>query len=240
MNVTFFDPSFLRHDRLEYIQKAFHITEVYNLMPVSEDINSLLSCCNIPVSLTRHKDESLDSVKRRAVYKFVSKLSKPIIVGGDWIGECIVADIYKESKNNCFKNNLMLNDPNILILKQFGAKENSSIRMFYYIFNILKKYSQINYKRRLCIETLSKFITYDYGMSIFGTLPKILSDYCLIKDPNELAEFFLTKEGIEIRKKLILQIQEKDNDWGQDDDNDWGQDAEMDYIRNNGGDWIDD
>lgn len=69
---------------------------------------------------------------------------------------------------------------------------------------------------------------------------KVLSSYYHIEDPNQLVEKFLTNEGI--KERLIEIEQEKRSVYMIDSmsDNDWGQNTEMDYIRNNGGDWIDD
>lgn len=245
MNVTFFDPQYLKHEMLNHLLKALHITEIYSLMPVTDNIKHLLEYSSVPITIKRYSSEDLDTVKRRAVYAFVRNISKPIIVHGEWVGDCHVADKYKESNNEKFNENLKLDDPNILILIQntSNSNEESSIKIFSYIFNILKKYSSIDYRKRICVKSLSQYLTLDDNVLSFRyvsseTPVKVLSTCYHIEDPNQLAEKFLTNEGI--KERLIEIEQEKRSVYMMDSmsDNDWGQEAEMDYIRHNGGDWI--
>lgn len=247
MNVTLFDPHYLKHEMLNHLLQALHITEIYSLMPVTDNIKRLLEYSIVPITVKRYSSEDLDAVKRRAVYAFVRNISQPIIVHGEWVGDCHVEDKYKESNSEKFNENLTLDDPNILILIQntSNSNEESSIKIFSYIFNILKKYSTIDYRKRICIKRLSQYLTLDDNVLSFRyvsreTPVKVLSSYYHIEDPNQLVEKFLTNEGI--KERLIEIEQEKRSVYMIDSmsDNGWGQNTEMDYIRNNGGDWIDD
>lgn len=248
MNITLFDPNYLKPEMLNHLLQALRITEIYSLMPVTDDITRLLEYSIVPITVKRYSSEDLDAVKRRAVYAFVRNISQPIIVHGEWVGDCHVADKYKESNSEKYNENLTLDDPNILILIQntSNSKEESSIKIFSYIFNILKKYSSIDYRKRICIKLLSQYLTLEDKVLSFRymsreTPVKVLSSYYHIEDPNQLVEKFLTNEGVE--ERLIEIEQEKRSVYMMIDsmsDNDWGQDAEMDYIRNNGGGWIDD
>lgn len=239
---------------MEAILNTFKITEVYNHMPLSFNLADYLKKGTIPITISRKEHETLDQVKKRTVYSIVGKVSHPIIVNGEFIGECHVEDMYGDSNYRRFYQNLQLHDPNILILQCSGnRRECSEIKIFNYVFNILKKYSNYPYRRRMCIRYLSPIITSEYDKNSFGVrwedpVPaQILSESLRISDPNKLAEALLNEDGINERSRVVAERQEEDSynrmmADEQANESDW-QDcskAEMDYIRNNGGDWIDD
>lgn len=247
MNFVVFDPSFLQEGKLNDIIKSYRITEVYSLLPYEERTDVLLNNLLAPVSIKRLKNEDIDSVKKRAVYSFVSKISHPIIAYGEYIGQCEIADVFKESCWNKFSANMRTNDPNILILQISSYNdrrkaEDSSIKLFTYIFNILKKHSKIDYRSRICITTLLSYITSDQRWGVDREHLKELWPFG--QNGDELAVHFLTDEGLEYRQKIIKEEEEaKEYSIYDSSANEAYMDdlkAELDYIRKNGGDWIDD
>lgn len=239
---------------MEAILNTFKITEVYNHMPLSFNLADYLKKGTIPITISRKEHETLDQVKKRTVHSIVGKVSHPIIANGEFIGECHVEDMYGDSDYRTFYQNLRLHDPNILILQCSGnRRECSEIKIFNYVFNILKKYSNYPYHRRMCIEYLAPIITSEYDKISFGFRgdnpepAQILSESLRISDPNKLVEALLNEDGIKERSRVVAEQQEEDRyNWmmanGEDDESYW-QDClqdEMNYIRNNGGDWIDD
>ena len=83
MNFIVFDPSFLQENKLKDLIKAYKISEIYSLLPYCNKTDNLLKNCSVPVSVKTAKGETIDSVKRRAVYSFVSKIFHPIIAYGE-------------------------------------------------------------------------------------------------------------------------------------------------------------
>lgn len=245
MNFIVFDPSFLQENRLKDLINSYKVSEIYSLLPYCEKTDTLLSNSSVPVSVKRQKGETIDSVKRRAVYSFVSKIFHPIIAYGEYIGQCDVSDMFKDSRWNSFSANLRTGDPNILILQisSYNKKyevEESSIKLFTYIFNILKKHSRIDYMSRICITTLLSYITSERWWCVDREHLKELWQFG--RNGDDLAAYFLTDEGMDYRQEIIKEEEEEvrknrvyDNDGYIDDLK-----AELDYIRNNGGDWIDD
>ena len=214
------------------------------------DLDGLLKPCKGLITISRKPYETFDEVKKRAVYKFVEPISKPIIAYDEWIGDCMVEDLYKESDSKHFIDNLNLQDPNILIFypTRYSSNESSTIKLFSYIFNILRKYSKggIDYKKRLCRTILSPFITletvsvdFSFRMETDVKLAPVLTlmRYCNQYDINKLTEMLLTETGINKRKEELEQIR-KEKIEQMEGDNNWGADDEMTYIRENGGDWI--
>ena len=105
----------------------------------------------------------------------------------------------------------------------------------------------------MCIKYLSPIITSEYDKTCFGFRlenpepAQILSESLRISDPNKLAEALLNEDGINERSRVVAERQEEDRyNWmmanEEANESDW-QDClkdEMNYIRNHGGDWIDD
>lgn len=60
------------------------------------------------------------------------------------------------------------------------------------------------------------------------------------KNGDELATYFLTNEGLDFRQEIIKEEEEEFRNLPTEDTYCDDLKAEMDYIRNNGGDWIDD
>lgn len=241
MNFIVFDPSFLQENKLKDLIKAYKISEIYSLLPYCNKTDNLLKNCSVPVSVKTAKGETIDSVKRRAVYSFVSKISHPIIAYGEYIGQCDVADMFKDSHWNSFSANMRTNDPNILVLqissynKRYEAEE-SSTKLFTYIFNILKKHSNIDYRSRICITTLLSYITSEKWLD----REHLKELWWFGKNGDELATYFLTNEGLDFRQEIIKEEEEEFRNLPTEDTYCDDLKAEMDYIRNNGGDWIDD
>lgn len=241
MNFVVFNPLFLKEDRLPDLIKRYRITEVFSLLPQNEKTESLLSNTPVPISVKWEEGEDIDSVKTRVVYAFVKKLSHPIIANGEYIGQCMIEDVFKESKSNDFVGNLRTNDPNILILINKTNKGESKIKLFSYIFNILRKHSDIDYKKRICIFYLPTYIT---TTKHYNWCRKSIRELGYF-GPNveDLVGYYLTEEGLEYRKELIKEEEKEWREQCQYSDDDGYEDdlkAELDYIRNNGGDWIDD
>lgn len=73
---------------------------------------------------------------------------------------------------------------------------------------------------------------------------KAIAEHFWHKDFSDIAAYFLTDEGIIERNSLIEEEKEEERQRRLEqedyDPDPWGANAEMDYIRNNGGDWIDD
>lgn len=237
MNITVFDPTYIKAEHINDIIRAFHISEVYSFLPYDENTNNILKKCECNVSIRREYGETYDSVARRGVYKFVSLISTPIVVYGEWIGDCSVADLYKDSHWLNYWGNMKLDDPNILILSisQKYCEEERTINFFRYVFNILKKYGTIDYKNRICRVSLNRYITLSYKTDISieernvlfyrlhhrnsqsilelkDCLRYILEEYCQIYDSNELARYFLTEEGFKEREIVILEIIEEERE----------------------------
>lgn len=250
MNIVFFDPYFIQPDKIAEIIDILKIKEVYNLLPYDELSKSISTACGNTLVIRRNANETLDAVKKRTVYKLVSHISTPIIYNGEWTGECYVADKYKDSNYRRFCENLCLDHPNALILLSLSKNHSdelaqSQIKIMTYFFNILKKYSKIDYKSRICCKILSAYLTLEYQEFALLDGPfKVIANHFLHQNFSSIASHFLSERGIKERERQIVIKKEEDrqNMLDQDyyDPDPWGAKSEMDYIRNNGGDWIDD
>lgn len=247
MNFIVFDPSFMQEDKLKDLIRVYHITEIYSLLPYGSKTDALLGGVSVPISVYRLRNETIDSVKKRAVYSFVSKISRPIIFQGEYTGICDVSDIFKYSHYNSFSENMQTKDPNILVLKISSdnkkyTAELSTINLFKYIFNILKKHSKIDYRFRICIKFIPPYITSEIYYNLCDEVIKEIGYFG--EKTDSLCAYFLTAEGLKYRKETINKEWKDFQNLGSESS---GEDAyidclksEMDYIRNNGGDWIDD
>lgn len=247
MNFIVFDPSFIQKEKLNNLVRVYHITEIYSLLPYNGKTEALLGELSVPISVCRQRNETIDSVKKRAVYSFVSKISRPIIFQGEYTGTCDVSDMFKYSHYNSFSENMKTKDPNILVLKistdnKKYAAELSTINLFKYIFNILKKHSKIDYRSRICIKFIPPYITSEIYYNLCDEVIKEIGYFG--KKTEALCAYFLTAEGLKYRKEIINKEWKDFQNLGSESS---GEDAyidslksEMDYIRNNGGDWIDD
>lgn len=250
MNLTYFNPRYLNPEKLEVIINALHITEVYNFLPY--DKQSLLHTPQ--ETLTRRANESLDQVIKRGVYRFVDMMSRPVYYQEVWVDR-MVFDRFSESRSKTYEQNTKLDDPNILIL-QLGKDEEEHTEIFVrFAWNILNKYGNIDYKKRIALAVLGRYITLEDDERHFSCrvkgfpvrrsdeVLKMICQYCEQYNPNLLAQHLLTEEGMQARQNAIddfnAKIKEEES-YADTGDNDWGQAAEMDYIRGNGGDWIDD
>lgn len=251
MNIVFFNPYYIQPDKLPEIIDILKINEVYNLLPYGDFAKTISSYCGSKLVIKRFEDESLDDAKKRAVYKLVEHISSPVIVQGKWTGDCIVQDIYKNSNARFFSRNLALDDPNALILmlgrNQSEEIAQSTTKIMPYFFNIIKKYSKIDYRARICCENLSAFISLEYSEHPvnFSNHPnEVILNYFREQNFNRIAAHFLTDAGIAERERLIeIENEETRERWSQqEDDSGWQSclNDELNYIRNNGGDWIDD
>lgn len=235
-------------------------------MPEHFQISNYMLGVNIPIKISRMRGETIDQVKKRAVYAIVGKVSHPIIENGIFSGNCYVEDKYKASDSHNFYQNLQLDDPNILILRVEGERaEPSNINILKYILNILHKYSNYPYSDRYCVRTLSAIMTSEYNAERFNTKHlnvshwnhtpvKILSNHLQLKDPNELAKALLSEEGLNERNRAI-DIRKREEEWYKEIEEMRREEArdaaneeawqeclrdELNYIMQNGGDWIDD
>ena len=107
MNFIVFDPSFIQEEKLNNLVRVYHITEIYSLLPYNGKTEALLGELSVPISVCRQRNETIDSVKKRAVYSFVSKISRPIIFQGEYTGTCDVSDMFKYSHYNSFSENML-------------------------------------------------------------------------------------------------------------------------------------
>lgn len=97
MNFIVFDPSFIQEEKLNNLVRVYHIAEIYSLLPYNGKTEALLGELSVPISVCRQRNETIDSVKKRVVYSFVSKISRPIIFQGEYTGTCDVSDMFKYS-----------------------------------------------------------------------------------------------------------------------------------------------
>lgn len=269
MNVIFFDPTFIEQSNLTKLGEILKISDVYCCMPMVHGDYKIRNAFGDKVKLWRRSGETLENAIKRGVYALLNVVSEPIIVDGNFIGKNVF-DLFTDSKADAFSSNLELNDPNILILfpDRRLDKEESNTKFFRYFFNILKKHdASERYKKRIASTILSPFLSLNdttkrelqdtiFSRSSFNfqknnaqLLLLLLTSFCCntVKDlRNEL----LTSQGEQKRKEILEEIKEEERrereeakayyDHGLTEVLRWGGDSEMDYIRNNGGDWIDD
>lgn len=269
MNVVFFDPTYVDELTLSKLGDILKITEVYSLMPMVRGDYKIKNAFGNKVKLWRRSEETLDNAKKRGVYALLNLVSTPIIVDGNFTGKNVF-DVFLESKSDAFSANLDLQDPNVLILLPDRRLDNeeSETKFFRYFYNILKKHDSTNrYTERIASVTLSPFVSLgdtsksELQTTIFSRnslnfqknnaqlLSVLLAAYNC-NSVKDLRKELLSTAGEQRRIEILKEIEEEERrereearayyDDGLTEVQRWGADMELDYIRNNGGDWIDD
>ena len=258
MNIYFMSPNGFKDEHIDEIISTLKIKEIINLLPAGES-PAWLNKYNGIVTFRRYANMVLDDAVKKAVYTLVNKINVPVFQDHVLV-EKIQMDLYKESKCDDLVHNLTLEDPNILILKDYiyinryniyniydelsniEEKEESSVNFTKFTMNILKKYVNIDYQSRLLFADIS-FPSSDKNKDIY----KIASYFQNIsggKSMSELREYYMTDEYIKRRQEISEEYDRRlsclqENQRCDYDDDPWGAKSEMDYIRGSGGDWID-
>lgn len=164
MNIYFLNPKWVCPDRIISLTQILKVKKVFCFL---EQDNNVI--CKIPkyISLFNLNNNDVELFLKQCVYSFVNEISEPLICDGNYTGDRIVKDVYKDSlSRNPIYNIENLDDPNILILydpiisNQLKYGIIGAFRK--YSMNILNKYGQINYMDRICFYMFDKFLHCSY------------------------------------------------------------------------------
>lgn len=163
MNIYLINPKYMNPDAFKVFIKILKVKEIYNFIVGKDYPSELMDTCNNLCTINAQESQSKDIFKN-AVYYFLKDISKPIIVNGEWTGDCKVEDKFSKSLSmNPIYNVERLDDPNILILTPKAVEDNPSThcrkRFIHYIFNILDKYGKkYKYEDRICVYNFDRFL----------------------------------------------------------------------------------
>ena len=140
MNVYSINPYYVNEDNFSYFLDILKIKKVISLT------NQIPSVCE-PLLICRYTND--DKFIKRAVHKFNEPICTPRYTNGNWAGDFIVHDKYKESRSyNPIYNLEYCNDENVLVLAHNEWEYEKFIK---YALNLLKKYAnKFHYESKIC------------------------------------------------------------------------------------------
>lgn len=156
MNVYFYNPCYLKADKFPILAEILRVKRVIDLTEPNTRNSDLVKLYQ-PMAIYIRQSSDIEQSIRDAVYKFNEPICKPIIKKGNFIGEFIVNDLYKDSNAyNPIYNLEKCNDENTFVF--CNIKERAPLMFTKLSLNILRKYAKkFLYENKLCFNFIGSF-----------------------------------------------------------------------------------